>query len=222
MRAAVLDSSNLWCFSPVGGCLLLLTLMISGCATGKNTTAETSRAAAQASGNAPPSGPEAKISISYSHPGDTLSSLTVTEYLAAETVFSEIEKSGSAAIIRFDGGAPIWQIGVQKKLLTDVPMLSDPKSYAVTGVIYGKVPPNFIATIPDSGPPQPLQPNHYYVFTVVRASGATSYEAVKVNGDGSLEAYAAEPRAGDSFRLCCDIAADFVINANAMTTPAIP
>ena len=96
-----------------------------------------------------------------------------------------------------------------EKLLADVPMLGERKSYAVSQVNYGKLPANFISTIPDSGPPQPLQPDHYYVFTVARASGVTSYEAVKVNGDGSFEAYVAEPRAGDSFRLCCDLAADF-------------
>ena len=89
-------------------------------------------------------------------------------------------------------------------------------------MVYGKLPANYASTVPESGPPQPLEPDHYYVFAVIRGSGATSYEAVKVNADGSLEAYAAEPRAGDSFRLCCDLAPDFLVNANAMTSPGNP
>src|SRR5262249_39505529 len=146
----------------------------------------------------------------------------VAEYSGAETVLTESGKGPSASIIRFEGGVIVWQIAVTKTLLADVPMLGERKSYAVTEVTYGKLPANFVATVPESGPPQPLQPDHYYVFTVTRSSGVTSYEAVKVNGDGSLEAYAAEPRAGDSFRLCCDLAPDFVVNANAMTPPANP
>jgi hypothetical protein len=197
---------------------LLAVCLIAGCASASTA----SKPAAQASTNAPLPGPDAKINISYGRPGDFLNSLTVTEYSAAETVLARSGKSPSASIIRFDGGMVIWQIGMKKKLLADVPILGDSKSYAVTEVIYGKLPANFVSTIPDAGPPQPLQSDHYYVFTVTRASGATSYEAVKVNGDGSLEAYAAEPRAGDSFRLCCDLTPDFVINANAMTTPANP
>ena len=106
-------------------------------------------------------------------------------------------------------------------MLADVPMLGERKLDAVKQVTYGKLPPNFVSNIPDSGPPQPLQPDHYYIFAVTRASGVASYEAVKVNADGSLEAYMAEPRAGDSFRLCCDIGADFVVNSNAMA-PGTP
>jgi hypothetical protein len=197
--------------------------MAGGCASGKSTRGGASApGAAQTSENAAPPGPDAKINISYSRPGDFLASLTVTEYGAAETVLTESTKDSSASIIRFDGGVVIWQIGAEKKLLADVPMLGEHKPYAVPQVIYGKLPHNFASTIPDSGPPQPLQADHYYVFTVTRASGVTSYDAVKVNGDGSLEAYAAEPRAGDSFRLCCDIAADFVVNANALPAKGNP
>jgi hypothetical protein len=199
--------------------LVVVCLLAGGCASHKNTAASSSTHVQQTGDNAPP-GPDAKINISYSRNGDFLTSLTVTEYAAAETVLTESGKGPSASIIRFDGGVVIWQIGVEKKLLADVPLLSEHKVYALTKVTYGKLPANFVSTIPDSGPPQPLQPDHYYVFTVTRASGVTSYEAVKVNGDGSLEAYAAEPRAGDSFRLCCDVVADFVVNA--MTTPGNP
>ncbi|MBV8054126.1 MAG: hypothetical protein JO071_02675 [Deltaproteobacteria bacterium] len=189
---------------------------------GKKLVAASSAHVAQTSDNEPPPGPDAKINISYSRPGDYLNSLTVTEYSSAETVITESGKGSPASIIRFEGGVVIWQIGVAERLLADVPMFGGRKLFVVTEVIYGKLPANFVSTIPESGPPQPLEPDRYYVFTVSRASGATSYEAVKVNGDGSLEAYAAEPRAGDSFRLCCGLAPDFVVNANAMTTPGNP
>jgi hypothetical protein len=197
-------------------------LIAGGCALRKKTAVSSSTGVAQTSDNAPPPGLDAKIKISYSRPGDFLNSLTVTEYSGAETILTESSKGSPAAIIRFEGGVVIWQIGVTKRLLADVPMFGERKSHAATEVVYGKLPANFVSAIPESGPPQPLEPDHYYVFTVSRASGATSYEAVKVNGDGSLEAYAADPRAGDSFRLCCDLAPDFVVNANAMTTPGNP
>ncbi len=210
-------------YSTAGFCFLLAACLIaSGCASNKKTAVVSSTRVAQTSNDASPSGPEAKIHISYSRPSDFLSSLAVTEYSSAETVFTESGKGPQASIVRFNGGVVIWQIGVAKGLLTDVPMLGEHKPHALTEVVYGKLPANFVSTIPDSGPPQPLEPDHYYVFTVARESGATSYEAVKVNADGSLEAYAAEPRAGDSFRLCCDLALDFVVNANAMTNPGNP
>jgi hypothetical protein len=207
-------------YSPAN-CYFLLTLCLiaGGCASGKKTAAPSPAHVAETSDNAPPPGSDARINISYSRPGDFLNSLTVNEYSSAETVLTESGKRPSASIIRFEGGIVVWQIGLTKGLLADIPALGERKSYALKQVIYGKLPADFVSTVPESGPPQPLQPDHYYVFTVTRASGATSYEAVKVNGDGSLEAYAAEPRAGDSFRLCCDLAPDFVVNANAMTTP---
>ena len=209
--------------APAGSWIVIaMCLLASSCASGKNKAAPPPTRAQQTSDHGPPQGPDAKINISYSRRGDFLSSLTVTEYAGAETVLSEPGKGSSSSIIRFDGGVVIWQIGVEKKLLADVPLLGERerKPYAITKVIYGKLPANFLATVPDFGPPPPLEPDHYYVFTVTRASGTTSYEAVKVNGDGSLEAYQAEPRAGDSFRLCCDISPDFVVNA--MTTPGNP
>jgi hypothetical protein len=211
-------------YYPAGFCLLLVVCLIAGgCALGKKKAVSSSTRSAQTpDDDTSPPAPEAKIGISYSRPGDFLNSLTVTEYSGAETVLTESGKGPLASIIRFNGGVVIWHIGVAKGLLADVPVLSEHKRYALSKVVYGKLPANFVSTIPESGPPQPLEPDHYYVFTVVRESGATSYEAVKVNADGSLEAYAAEPRAGDSFRLCCDLAPDFVVNANAMTNPDNP
>jgi hypothetical protein len=202
-----------------GFCLLLTACLIANSCTVLKRAVSASSPAVKAADNAPLPGPEAKINISYGRPNDFLNSLAVTEYSSAETVLTESGKSPQGSIIRFEGGVLVWQIGVTKKLLADMPLLHERKSYAPTQISYGKLPTNFVSLVPDSGPPQPLEPDHYYVFTVTRASGATSYEAVKVNADTSLEAYAAEPRAGDSFRLCCNLAADFVVNANAMTTP---
>jgi hypothetical protein len=209
-------------FPPAGFCFLLGCLIIGGCSAGKKAAVAPSDRVSQTSDNSPQPAPEAKIHISYSRPGDFLKSLTVTQYSGAQTILAEAGKDADASIIRFEGGVVIWQIGLEEKMSAHLPMFGKRKSYAVKEVIYGKLPPNFASTTPDSGPPQPLQPDNYYVFAVTRASGATSYEAVKVNGDGSLEAYAADPRAGDSFRLCCDISADFVVNANAMTGPGNP
>src|SRR5579872_4353340 len=201
--------------SPARICLLLVACLIAGgCTLGKKTAAPSSTRPVQAPGGDTPPVPEAKIGISYSRPHDFLNLLTVTEYSSAQTVFTDSGKGLPASIIRFNGGVVIWQIGVAKGLLADVPMLGEHKPYALKEVVYGKLPANFVSTVPESGPPPPLEADHYYIFTVVRESGATSYEAVKVNADGSLEAYAAEPRAGDSFRLCCNLAPDFVINAN--------
>lgn len=208
-------------FSLTRFCFLLAACLIAtACASRKRTAvASPTTRDTQSSENAAPPGPDAKIRISYSRPDDFLSSLVVTEYSSAETVLSEAGTVPSASIVRFEGGVVVWQIGIEKSLLTDVPMIGKSKPYAVTEVKYGTLPPHFVATTPESGPPEPLEPDHYYVFTVTRASGSTSYEAVKINGDGSLEAYTADPRAGTSFQLCCNVAPDFVINANAMAAP---
>jgi hypothetical protein len=221
VRQRRMSAGRLRCSSAILLFLVTPCLLAIGCASGKNKNPATSASAEQHSDNATP-GPDAKIKISYARPGDFLSSMIVTEYSAAETVLTESGKNPAASIIRFEAGVVVWQIGLAKTLLGDVPLVSTRKSYAVPEVVYGKLPANFTATVPDSGPPQSLQADHYYVFAVTRASGATSYEAVKVNGDGSLQAYAAEPRAGDSFRLCCDLAADFVVNASTMNTPGYP
>ncbi len=200
--------------------LLAACLLPAACSLRKSAAvASPSTRDTQSSENAAPPGPDAKIHISYSRPDDFLSSLLVTEYSSAETVLSESGKVPSASIVRFEGGVVVWQIGVEKSLLADVPVIGKAKPYALTEVKYGTLPPHFVPTTPESGPPEPLEPDHYYVFTVIRASGSTSYEAVKVNGDDTLEAYAADPRAGTSFRLCCNVAPDFVINANAMAAP---
>lgn len=202
---------------------LAVPILAAGCSAHKNTDQTTN--APQSTDNAPLPGPEAKIHISYAHPNDFLSSLTVTKYSAAQTVLALDAKDGRApAIIRFDGGVGVWQIDVDKSLLSDVPVLGHDKAYALTEVKYGVVPARFVQSLPEGEPPEPLESDHYYIFTVTRASGSTSYEAVKVDSDGSLEAFEAEPRAGTSFRLCCNVGADFTITATPRTAanPSAP
>lgn len=207
---------------------LVLAFLAAGCATHNNADQSASQQAAappQAATSAPLPGPEAKIHISYARPSDFLSSLAVTKYSTAQNVLTlNAEDGRTSSIIRFGGGVGVWQINVDRSLLSDVPVLGKDKAYALTEVRYGSVPRRFGQSVPDGEPPEPLEPDHFYIFTVTRASGSTSYEAVKVDGDGSLEAYDAEPRAGTSFRLCCNVGADFTITVAppANANPSAP
>jgi hypothetical protein len=162
--------------------------------------------------------PEAKIHVSYSHPDDYLQSMTVTKYEGAQLLRGGSGDQNSGETVRFEGGIVVWQFAIEKPLLSSVPVIGgNQKRYAPSEIKYGALPDHFLESVPDNGPPETLEGEHYYVFQVARASGSTSYEAVKVNDDGSLEAYAAEPRAGDSYELCCGVAADFT-----MTPPVGP
>jgi hypothetical protein len=190
----------------------LALALIAGCAAQHTTPATTDQppAADQASA---PSTPEAKIHISYAHPDDFLDSMIVTKYSSAQTLASPAQDAG-ATIVRFDAGVVVWQFTVARDFLSGVPVVgSGGKRYRPGEVKYGELPDHFLASIPDNGPPEPLEPDHYYVFAVTRGSGSVSYEAAKVSGDGSLEAYQADPRAGSSFRLCCNVATDFRLTA---------
>jgi hypothetical protein len=209
-----------WCWSRVQQALViaiaasLVALHLMACGTRKSTSA--TPVPSPAAESAPLSGPEAKIHVSYARHGDFLNSLLVTKYSSAENVTTLTGKSGQTeSIIRFEGGVPVWQIDVDKSLLSDVPVLGGDNAYALTEIKYGRLPARFVQSIPDGDPPEPLEIDHYYIFAVTRASGSISYEAVKVDGDGSLETYEAEPRAGTSFRLCCNVGADFTVT----TTP---
>ncbi|HZP46470.1 MAG TPA: hypothetical protein VFB15_12550 [Candidatus Binataceae bacterium] len=184
---------------------LFLTVVLAGCGTHQSAPPEPAAAEEPAS-------PEARISITYSHPGDHLQSMVVTKYGGAQTLRTGETSQGSASVVRFDGGVVVWEFAAPEKgLVQDLPLLGHKHEppLAPQQVKYGTLPAGFVQSTPDSGPPEPLQANQYYVFTVIRSSGSMSYEAVKVNGDGSLEAFAAEPRAGNSFRLCCNVPADF-------------
>ena len=81
--------------------------------------------------------------------------------------------------------------------------------YSLKSVEYAKVPSHFTQILPEEGPPEPLDRGSYYVFQIERQSGSVSYQAVKVLADGSLQAYNAQPRAGSSYLLCCNVTADF-------------
>ncbi len=164
--------------------------------------------------------PEAKIHISYSHAGDYLSSMVVTKYDGADTLRTGTSPEGSTATVRFTGGVVVWQFSVEKAFLSGMPLIGGKqKPYAPNEVKYGLLPEHFVATIPDNGAPETLEPDHYYVFMVTRGSGSVSYQAVKVNGDGSLEGYVADPRAGDSYQICCNIAADFTLTPPIANPP---
>jgi hypothetical protein len=192
---------------------LLLLAVITGCASHQNTLPP-DEASASPAAEETPAGPEAKIHVSYAHRGDYLSSLTVTKYSGAQPLKTIPTKDGDAITARFEGGVTVWQVGVEKGFLAGVPMIgASEQRYAPAEVKYGDLPAHFVAAVPDSGPPEPLESDHYYVFAATRGSGSTSYEAVKVNGDGSLEAYEADPRAGTSYWLCCDLPADFAVTA---------
>jgi hypothetical protein len=164
----------------------------------------------QVADNTPLPGPEAKIHISYARTNDYLDSLLVIKYSGAVNVMTLNDKDGrTSSIIRFDGGVGVWQIDVDKSMFSDFPVIGSDKAYAPAEVKYGSVPARFLQSVPGGDPPEPLEPDRFYIFTVTRAFGSTSYEAVKVDTDGSLETYEAEPRAGTSFRLCCNLGADF-------------
>ena len=192
---------------------------IAGCALHAKAAAPS----ADQSADAPSPGPEAKIQISYSQPNDYLSTLSMTKYSGATVLETPpAGPGGVASVVRFDGGEPTWQINIEPGMFTQMPFGWSARNYAVSEVKYGEVPPHFVQTIPDSGPPEPLEAGHFYIFSVTRKSGSISYDAVKVNGDGSLQAYEADPRAGSSFRLCCNLASDFTVVVAPPPVPDVP
>ena len=186
---------------------LALAAWLAGCATKDDTSADDADVVGSGEPLPPPT---ANIQINYTKPGDRLSRATVTKFFAAEVIASRDIRSGrTASIVRFDGGVPIWEM---KGDDTVVGRLSEVgRTLALPKVEYGKVPQHFTQIIPDEGPPEPLDRGAYYVFEIERASGSTSYQAVKILADGSLEAYAAQPRAGSSYLLCCNVSSDFPV-----------
>lgn len=158
-----------------------------------------------------PSQPGATVNLSYSHPGDYLASLSVSKFSGAEVLQTrQLDPGHSATIVRFDGGATIWQIKPDTGVFSDFGGLGR-KRFALKAVSYGKLPANFSQVLPDGTPPEPLEPGRYYIFSAERASGSASYEAVHVEADGTLDGYEAEPRAGTSYALCCNVSADFAV-----------
>jgi hypothetical protein len=198
---------------------LIAAVLITGCSSHGETAATSALPGpSQTMQSGASSNPEAKIHIIYGSERDYLSSLTVTKYPAAYAL--DTARSGqdaNASTFRFDGGVPVWQIQIDKSVLSDLPGLGKKSEYRLSEVQYGVVPKHFVQSTPDLGSPEPLEANHYYIFSVMRVSGSTDYEAIKVEADGSLEGYNAEPRAGTSFRLCCNVNSDFPGTAPAPT-----
>ncbi len=188
---------------------LAVAIAASGCSSKKSVD---DLGAADSTGDSigeplPP--PVANIAISYSHPNDSLDRVVVSKFFGAEIISNMQSRSGrTASVIRFDGGVPIWEIKADRSLAGRIADIGS-AGWAIKQLEYGKLPAHFSQVIPDEGPPEPLDRGSFYVFQIERASGTTSYEAVKVLADGSLEAYAAQPRAGSSYLLCCGLATDF-------------
>lgn len=185
-------------------------IIASGCGFWKKTEGPDLEEGAADTGTGEPQPPPiAKVQINYSRSGDSLERVIVSKFFGAEVIENLQSRSGRAAsIIRFDGGVPIWEIKADRSLAGRIADLGS-AGWEVKELEYGKVPPHFYQVLPDEGPPEPLDRGGFYVFTVERSSGTTSYEAVKVLADGSLQAYAAQPRAGSSFLLCCGLSSDF-------------
>src|SRR6266481_7830545 len=127
-----------------GAALLLTALILGGCASHQKQPAAAPSPSSPPADSAPPPGAEAKINISYSHPGDFLSSLVVTKYSSATTLLTTPGgKQGNESIVRFSGDVRVWQIDVQKGLMSDVPIIGKDQPYAPSGVKYGQMPAGF-------------------------------------------------------------------------------
>jgi hypothetical protein len=203
-RACSLTGAARW----GGGVALafVLAVAIAGCATqpGNPDVVFEDTGASQSATRV-----HATVEINYAQKGDTLAQATVTKYFGAQVLTTQQTRSGKqATLIRFDGGVPIWEIRADHTLTASIPGIGH-ANYALKDVHYGRLPSHFVQVLPDEGSPEPLERGGFYVFEISRASGARNWEAVKILADGSLEAYAAQPRAGSSYILCCGVPSDF-------------
>ena len=154
------------------------------------------------------------IQINYAQSNDTLQSVLVSQFTGAEVLRTTREGDDQSMLVRFDGGVPIWKFHSNRSVLNPISEI-EKASYHVASIEYGKLPKGFEQDVPEAGPPAPLYAGGYYIFAITRASGAVSYQAVRVQPDLTLQAFDAEPRAGTSYKLCCNVPADF-----AEPTPA--
>jgi hypothetical protein len=199
-----------WC----AALFLALVLATSGCAQIKawwspddDSTDLDDQANANEGEPLPP--PVANVAISYRRPGDALSRATVIKFFGAEVIANhQRDASHTESVVRFDGGVPIWEFKADEGTFGSFTGVGASK-YSLKSVEYAKVPTHFTQVLPEEGPPEPLDRGAYYVFQIERQSGSTSYQAVKVLADGSLQAYNAQPRAGSSYLLCCNVTSDF-------------
>ncbi len=165
--------------------------------------------AANANEGEPLPPPVANVAINYRRPGDALARATVIKFFGAEVIANhQRDSTKTESVVRFDGGVPIWEFKADEGTFGSLTGVGSAK-YALKSIEYSKVPDHFSQVLPEEGPPEPLDRGSYYVFQIERASGSISYQAVKVLADGSLQAYNAQPRAGSSYLLCCNVTADF-------------
>ena len=212
--------------------ILALTLIATGCASwSRKPPQQVAAAPASAPSVASPSatptqaasaGPVESIQISYAHPNDYLASVSVTKFWAGRVITTRQRQGRTYSIVRFQGGDPVWAIendaSAKGILLGHLPG-TGVRADALKSVSYGKLPPGFSQEAPDYGSPEPLEPNKYYVFSVTRGSGATSYQVIRMQADGSVEAYDADPHAGTSYELCCDVPSDFISSSDTYDEP---
>jgi hypothetical protein len=165
--------------------------------------------AANANEGEPLPPPVANVAISYRRADDALARATVIKYFGAEVIANhQRDASHTESVVRFDGGVPIWEFKADENTFGSLTGVGATK-YSLKSIEYGKVPTHFTQVLPEEGPPEPLDRGAYYVFQIERVSGSTSYQTVKVLADGSFQAYNAQPRAGSSYMLCCNVTSDF-------------
>ena len=196
--------------------LLTVTLAGQGCSTAtsyvkslwsSDDDTDTDDAADTEGEPLPP--PVANVAVTYKRPGDALVRATVIKFFGADVIANHSrDASHTESVVRFDGGVPIWEFKADESTFGSITGVGASK-YAVQKIDYAKVPTHFTQVIPEEGPPEPLDRGAYYVFQIDRQSGSTSYQAVKVLADGSLQAYNAQPRAGSSYLLCCNVTSEF-------------
>jgi hypothetical protein len=192
----------------IAGLVLSLISICAGCSylSAHKTSSAESANDDQLAPNAP--AVPATVKITYIKADDTLKSVTVTEYTGASVLRTRKEGEAEAVVVRFDGGVPVWHFHANRTLLNPLTEIAS-TPYHLASIDYGKVPAGFTQDVPEIGPPPPLDAGGYYVFAIERDSGVVSYQAVKVNADLSIQAYDADPRAGTSYKLCCNVSADF-------------
>jgi hypothetical protein len=185
---------------------MLFAFVIVGCSTSSDTDPDDDT---DTEGEPLPA-PAANVQINYGHRGDALARATVTKYFSVQVIDTKARDARrTESLARFDGGVPVWEFKADHGLINEVSTLARSTKYAVRTLDYGKLPPHFEQIIPDDGPPEPLDRGSFYVFEIERESGSISYQVVKVLADGSLQVYAAAPRAGTSYLLCCNVVSDF-------------
>lgn len=162
----------------------------------------------------------ASVHITYVKADDTLQSVTVTEFTGASVLRTRKEGEAEAVVVRFDGGVPVWRFHANRSRLNPLTIASTP--YHLASIDYGKVPSDFTQDIPEVGPPPPLNAGGYYIFAIERGSGAVSYQVAKVNPDQTIQAYDADPRAGTSYKICCNVSADFAESSPSPDTNQAP